>query len=102
MSKCSLNRFLNLKRFTIMKKIMTLAIIVLASVAMISCCGQPKKQGACGDACCQPKVECQQCPAKAECPKAEEAKPACTAEKCAECPQKANCPKEAPAPAPAQ
>ena len=81
-----------------MKKIMTLAIIALASVAMVSCCGQPKqKQGACGEACCQPKVECTQCPAKAECPKAE-VKAECPAEKCAECPQKTECPKAQPAP----
>jgi hypothetical protein len=76
-----------------MKKIMTLAIIALASVAMVACCGQPKKQGACGEPCCQPKVECQQFPAKAECPKVEEVKPACPAEKCAECPKKAECTK---------
>ena len=77
-----------------MKKIMSLAIIALAAVAMVSCSGQPKKKtGACGEPCCQPQVECQQCPAKAECPKkAEETKPACTAEKCAECPTKAECP----------
>ena len=79
-----------------MKKIMSLAIIALAAVAMVSCCGQPKKKtGACGEPCCQPQVECQQCPAKAECPKqAEEAKPACPAEKCAECPKKAECKKQ--------
>lgn len=53
-----------------MKKIMTLAIIALASVAMVSCCGQPKKQGACGEACCQPQTECVECEKKAECPKA--------------------------------
>lgn len=84
-----------------MKKIMSLAIIALAAVAMVSCCGQPKKKtGACGEPCCQPQVECQQCPAKAECPKkAEEAKPACTAEKCAECPKKAECPTKAECPA---
>ncbi len=53
-----------------MKKIMTLAIIALASVAMVSCCGQPKKKGACGEPCCQPKTECVECEKKAECPKA--------------------------------
>lgn len=57
-----------------MKKIMTLAVIALASVAMVSCSGQPKqKAGACGEPCCQPQVECAECPAKAECPKAAEA-----------------------------
>ncbi len=79
-----------------MKKIMTLAIIALASVAMVSCCGQPKKKGACGEPCCQPQVECTQCPAKAECP----VKAECPAEKCAECPQKAQCPQAEVAPAP--
>ena len=60
-----------------MKKIMTLAIIALASVAMVACCGQPKqKQGACGEACCQTKTECTSCDKKAECPKAAEAAPA--------------------------
>ena len=81
----------NLKIFTTMKKIMTLAIIALASVAMVSCCGQPKKQGACGEPCCQPKTECVECEKKAECPKA-----------CPQaCPQAEVAP-EAPAPAPAQ
>ena len=85
-----------------MKKIMTLAIIALASVAMISCSGQPKqKQGACGEPCCQPKSECVECEKKAECPKAT----------CAECEKKAECPKACPqaeaapaeaAPAPAE
>ena len=54
-----------------MKKILSLAIIALASVAMVACCGQPKKKGACGEPCCQPKTECTQCPTKAECPKAD-------------------------------
>lgn len=81
-----MNRFFNLKNFTTMKKIMTLAIIALASVAMVSCCGQPKKKGACGEPCCQPKTECVECEKKAECPKA--------------CPQAEVAP-EAPAPAPA-
>lgn len=81
----------NLKIFTTMKKIMTLAIIALASVAMVSCCGQPKKKGACGEPCCQPKTECVECEKKAECPKA-----------CPQaCPQAEVAP-EAPAPAPAQ
>ena len=86
-----MNRFFNLKIFTTMKKIMTLAIIALASVAMVSCCGQPKKKGACGEPCCQPKTECVECEKKAECPKA-----------CPQaCPQAEVAP-EAPAPAPAQ
>lgn len=82
MSKC----LLNLKNITIMKKIMTLAIIALASVAMISCCGQPKQKtdACCGD-CSKPKTEC--CEKKAECPKA-----ACT-----ECEKKAECPQAQPA-----
>lgn len=85
-----MNRFFNLKIFTTMKKIMTLAIIALASVAMVSCCGQPKKKGACGEPCCQPKTECVECEKKAECPKA-----------CPQaCPQAEVAP-EAPAPAPA-
>ena len=73
-----------------MKKIMTLAIIALASVAMVACGGQPKKKvGACGEPCCQPKVECSECPAKAECPK----------EKCNECPKAAECPQAQAQPA---
>lgn len=88
-----------------MKKIMSLAIIALAAVAMVSCCGQPKqKVGACGEPCCQPKVECADCPAKAECPKVKAECPAkaecpqaqckeCPKTKCAECPVKAECPK---------
>ena len=61
-----------------MKKIMTLAIIALASVAMVSCCGQPKKAAECQDACCKPKTECATCPKAAECPQvpAAEAAPA--------------------------
>ena len=59
-------RKFNLKNITIMKKIMTLAIIALASVAMVSCCGQPKKA-----ACCdKPATECATCPQAAECPQA--------------------------------
>ena len=48
-----------------MKKIMTLAVIALASVAMVSCCGQPKKA-----ACDKPATECATCPQAAECPQA--------------------------------
>ena len=74
-----------------MKKIMSLAIIALVAVAMVSCCGQPKKKvGACGEPCCQPKTECVECPAKAECPKANVE---CPQEKCQQCPQAAECPK---------
>ena len=59
-------RKFNLKNITIMKKIMTLAIIALASVAMVSCCGQPKKA-----ACCdKPATECATCPLATECPQA--------------------------------
>ena len=61
-----MNRFFNLKTFTTMKKIMTLAIIALASVAMVSCCGQPKKAA---EAAC-PATECATCPQAAECPQA--------------------------------
>ena len=71
----------NLKNITIMKKIMTLAVIALASVAMVSCCGQPKKA-----ACDKPATECATCPQAAECPQAPAAEVA----------------PEAPAPAPAE
>ena len=50
-----------------MKKIMTLAVIALASVAMVSCCGQPKKAAE-APAC--PATECATCPKAAECPQA--------------------------------
>ena len=81
------------QKVTTMKKIMTLAIIAIAAVAMVACSGQPKKTGACGEPCCQPKTECVDCTAKPECPKAE-----CTPEKCAECPKAADCPKKAECP----
>ncbi len=59
-----------------MKKIMTLAVIALASVAMVSCCGQPKKA-----ACCdKPATECATCPQAAECPQAPAAEVAPAAE----------------------
>ncbi len=78
-----------------MKKIMTLAVIALASVVMVSCCGQPKqKQGACGEACCQPKTECVECEKKAECPKA---CPQAEAAPAAEAPAEAPAPEAAPA-----
>ena len=73
---------------------MTLAIIALASVAMVACSGQPKqKTGACGEPCCQPKVECSECPSKVDCPKKAECtkKAECPEAKCAECPKKAEC-----------
>ena len=54
-----------------MKKIMTLAIIALASVAMVSCCGKPKKAA---EATC-PATECATCPKAAECPQAAEVAP---------------------------
>ena len=75
-----------------MKKIMTLAIIALASVAMVACCGQQKPKTEEAPACTA--TECTECPKKAECPKAvvEEAQ-ACPATDCAECPKKAECPK---------
>lgn len=83
-----------------MKKIMTLAIIALTAVAMVACSGQPKKKlGACGNPCCQPKVECTECPNKVECPKkAECAETKCPEAKCAECPKKAECTKKAECP----
>ena len=57
-----------------MKKIMTLAVIALASVAMVACCGQQKK---CKDACCdKPATECATCEHQAECPQAAEVAPA--------------------------
>ena len=84
MSKCSKNRFFNLKNITIMKKIMTLAVIALASVAMVSCCGQPKKAA---EAAC-PATECATCPQAAECPQtpAAEVAPEAPAETPAETP----------------
>lgn len=61
-----------------MKKIMTLAVIALASVAMVSCCGQPKKKA---DAHCdKPATECTTCPQAAECPQAPAAEVAPAAE----------------------
>ena len=91
----------NLKNvFTTMKKIMTLAVIALTAVAMVACSGQPKKKlGACGEPCCQPKVECAECPNKVECPKkAKCSETACPEAKCAECPKKAECTKKAECP----
>lgn len=83
-----------------MKKIMSLAIIALASVAMIACCNQPKQNGdqqACPNKACTecvqpeacPAADCASCPKAAECQKAE--KPCPT--ECATCPKAAECPK---------
>ena len=47
---------------------MTLAIIALASVAMVACCGQQKKAEE-APACTS--TECTECPKKAECPQAQ-------------------------------
>ncbi len=45
-----------------MKKIMTLAVIALASVAMVSCCGQnQKKADACCGECCKDKAKTECC-----------------------------------------
>ena len=92
----------NLKTFTIMKKILSLAVIALASVAMIACCNQPKQNGeeqACPDKACTecvqptetacPATDCASCPKAAECQKTE--KPCPT--ECATCPKAADCPK---------
>ena len=79
-----------------MKKIFTLAIIALASVAMVACCGQADKKE-CKD--CpqeQPATEvtcdknCAECPKAAECPNAKTETPAekPAAEKPAETPAK--------------
>ncbi len=60
-----------------MKKIMTLAVIALASVAMVACCGQQK-------------------------PKAEAEAPACTSTECTTCPKAAECPEAKTAETPAE
>jgi hypothetical protein len=92
-----------------MKKILSLAIIALASVAMIACCNQPKQNGdqqvcpnkACTE-CVQPSVcpavDCASCPKAAECQKAERPCPTecATCPKAAECPKANVCPKECP------
>ena len=91
---------LNLKNFTVMKKIFTLAIIALASISMVACCGQADKKACdkeqpavveCDKNCaeCDKKAECEK---KAECPQA-----AATCEQKSECPKatvKAECAKE--------
>ena len=77
-----------------MKKIFSLAAIVLAAVVMVGCCGTPKKAAA-------PECHtCTECPVKETCPKTGN---------CAECPSKEVCPKAtctetpaAPAETPAQ
>lgn len=75
-----------------MKKIMTLAVIAFASVAMVACAGQQKPKAE--EAAC-PATECAECPKAAECPQATET-PAPAAEAPAEAPV------EAPAATPAQ
>ena len=71
---------LNLKNFTVMKKIFTLAIIALASISMVACCGQADKK-----ACDKEQ------PAVVECDK-----------NCAECDKKDECPQATPAETPAE
>ena len=58
-----------------MKKIMTLAVIALASVAMVACGGQQK-----------PAAAAEECPKAAECPEAKAAEAAPAAEAPAETP----------------
>jgi hypothetical protein len=72
-----------------MKKIMTLAIIALASVAMVACGGQQKPAAA--EEC---NKECTECPKAAECP---EAQPAAEAAPAAEAPAETPAPEAAPA-----
>ena len=91
-----------------MKKIMTLAIIALAAVTMISCCGQYKKkadvQTCPATECVQqieaacPAADCASCPKAAECQKAEKPCPTecATCPKAAECPKAQKCDKECP------
>ncbi len=59
-----------------MKKIMTLAVIAFASVAMVACGGQQKPKAE--EAAC-PVEKCQSCPNAAECQQAPEAAPAAEA-----------------------
>ena len=65
-----------------MKKIFTLAIIALASISMVACCGQAEKK-ACDKE--QPAVvecdkDCAGCDKKDDCPQAEVPAPEVTAE----------------------
>ena len=73
-----------------MKKIMTLAIIAFASIAMVACCGEqkPAEVAECA-ACCEVAAPTT---AEAVTPAATEEAPACTKE-CETCPKKADCPK---------
>ena len=73
-----------------MKKIMTLAVIALASVAMVACCGQ-QKPAAAAEEC---NKECTECPKAAECPEAKAAEAAAPA---AEAPAETPAPEAAPA-----
>lgn len=57
-----------------MKKIMTLAVIALASVTMVACSGQKPKAAEEAPVC--PATECTECPKKAECPQAQVETPA--------------------------
>ena len=75
---------LNLKKFNVMKKILSLMVLAAAAVAMVSCCDAPKKAEAC----------CSECAASAEC-----AAPAPAAEAA---PAAEVAPVEAPAETPAQ
>ncbi len=65
-----------------MKKIMTLAIVAIASVMMVSCCGLCEKKAEAPVEAAQPAVECTQ--------------------DCANCPQAATCPNAKPAEAPVE
>jgi hypothetical protein len=65
-----------------MKKILSFAVMV-AALAMVGCCGQPKKAEQAACPCC-PQTEvtcpegvksCAECPKKECCPKAEVAQP---------------------------
>jgi hypothetical protein len=66
-----------------MKKIFTLAIIALASVSMVACCGQAEKKECCPNAEAQTEVTCDkncaECPKAAECPEAKAAEAAAPA-----------------------
>ncbi len=76
-----------------MKKIMTLAVIALASVAMVACCGQ-QKPAAAAEEC---NKECTECPKAAECPEAKAAEAAPAVEAPAEAPAETPAPEAAPA-----
>ena len=74
---CITNFLLNLKNAMIMKKLMTLAMVAIASVMMVSCCGLCDKKAE-AEVVAQPAaVECTQdcanCPNAATCPNAKPA-----------------------------